>query len=319
MFKHELSNVDWSHVYDAIANNQDTNNCYSLFIDTFAQLFEKNFSIKTFKSPKANSPRNCWITKGLIKSCKRKSILYKKFKQNPNEANESIYIAYRNKLTTLLRKAEARYYSNQLNSFAGDLRQTWKLLNNILNKSNGISFIEAFTSDDGSVVTDQSQIVQHFNDYFVNIGNKLAGCISEALNDFKTHLRDSYIDSFVMHSTDPNEVIRIVYGFSNKCSYGADFIPVSIMKDCIVQIAEVLSHIINSSFSSGIFPNELKIAKVYPIFKSGSKNLFSNYRPISVLPSFSKIFEKIADNRLESYVKSKNIIKNNQYGFRSNH
>jgi hypothetical protein len=151
------------------------------------------------------------------------------------------------------------------------------------------------------------------------IENKLAGCIPEALNDFKTYLRDSYIDSFVMHSTDPNEVIRIVNGFSNKCSYGADFIPVSIMKDCIVQIAEVLSHIINFSFSSGIFPNELKIAKVCPIFKNGSKNLFSNYRPISVLPSFSKIFEKIAYNRLESYVKSKNIIKNNQYGFRSNH
>ncbi len=61
-----------------------------------------------------------------------------------------------------------------------------------------------------------------------------------------------------MHLTDPNEVIRIPNGFCSKCIYGADFIPVSIMKDCIVQFAEVLTNIIISSFSSGIFPNELK-------------------------------------------------------------
>lgn len=79
LFKRELVTVDWSHVYDDIALTADPNSCYSLFSDTFARIFENNFPLKSFKAPKANSPRNCWITKGLIKSCKRKSILYKKF------------------------------------------------------------------------------------------------------------------------------------------------------------------------------------------------------------------------------------------------
>ena len=89
-------------------------------------------------------------------------------------------------------------------------------------------------------------------------------------------MKGSYKDSFAMHFTNSNEVIEVVNGFSNKRSYGADSIPVSIMKDCIEPIAEVLSRIINSSFSSGCFPNELKIAQVCPVFKSGSKDSLSN-------------------------------------------
>ena len=91
------------------------------------------------------------------------------------------------------------------------------------------------------------------------------------------------------------------------------------MKECIVSIADVLSYIINLSFSCGQFPDELKIAKVCPVFKGGLKTSFINYRPISVLPSFSKNFEKIMYNRLESYIQSNNILINNQYGFRSAH
>ena len=85
-----------------------------------------------------------------------------------------MYTNYRNKLKTLLRKAEVSYYRNQLNSFAGDLRQTWKLLNNLLNK-NGINyFTDTITSEDGSIITDHCKIVEQFNDFFINIGDKLA-------------------------------------------------------------------------------------------------------------------------------------------------
>jgi hypothetical protein len=84
-------------------------------------------------------------------------------------------------------------------------------------------------------------------------------------------------------------------------------------------IAEPLSHLINKSFLTGSFPDCLKIAKVCPIFKSGDKHLFSNYRPISILPSFSKIYEKVVACRLLKFFESGNILVQNQYGFRKNH
>jgi hypothetical protein len=92
--------------------------------------------------------------------------------------------------------------------------------------------------------------------------------------------------------TNANEVREVVDGFSNKRSYGADSIPVSIMKACIEPVTEVLSQIINSSFSSGCFPNELKIAKVCPVFKSGSKLPSQIIGQFLCYPVFLKFLKK---------------------------
>ena len=97
---------------------------------------------------------------------------------------------------------------------------------------------------------------------------------------------------------------------------GCDGIPMSILKKVINCIKLPLLHIFNTSFISGIFPNELKISKVCPIFKHGSKTDLNNYRPISILPSLSKILEKILYIRLDNFFSDNNILSNSQYGFR---
>ena len=321
-FKRELFTIDWSPVYAETTNSGSgpaTASKYAIFSQIFSNVFERFFPVETLKIPNSNSPRKCWITKGLIKSCHRKSFLYKKFRKKPSKRNENKYIAYRNKLNTLLRVTERDYYRNKLNSFAGDLCQTWKLLNEILNKNKTIFSTDKFIKDDGTIVTNPCDIVECFNDFFVNVGDRLASDIPAATTNIKSYLRGSFVDSFVLRPTNPDEVVKITKAFSSKRSFGVDLLPVSVMKECIDPIADVLSHIINLSFSNGQFPDELKIAKVCPVFKGGSKSSFSNYRPISVLPSFSKVFEKIMYNRLESYIHSKNILINNQYGFRHMH
>ena len=79
-------------------------------------------------------------------------------------------------------------------------------------------------------------------------------------------------------------------------------------------------HVCNKSFDVGIFPNDMKIAKVIPLFKTGIRKECSNYKPVSILPQFSNILERlfIIYNRLISFVKSNNMIYNSQYGFREN-
>ena len=101
-------------------------------------------------------------------------------------------------------------------------------------------------------------------------------------------------------------------------SAGYDNIPMSIIKRSVYSISSPLTHIVNLSIIHGIFPNELKIARVVPIFKPGDKALFSNFRPISVLPCFSKILERIIYNRIINYLNDFNGLCDNQYGFRKN-
>ena len=76
--------------------------------------------------------------------------------------------------------------------------------------------------------------------------------------------------------------------------------------------------ICNMSLTSGIFPNNMKIAKVIPLYKANGKNEFTNYRPVSLLPQFSKILEKLFGIRLDSFIDRYNLLSSNQYGFRRN-
>ena len=172
--------------------------------------------------------------------------------------------------------------------------------------------------DRGIEISNPRDIVEHFNDYFVNIGTRLAEAIHSPSTDFTSYLDKTLktTDSFVLHPTDAWEIIRIVNGFAGKSSCGVDGLPVNLMKECIVHIAEPLSALINVSFCTGVVPDSLKIAKICPIYKGGGEHDFSNYRPISVLPSFSKIYEKAVYNRLSNYFNTKHFFIDNQYGFR---
>ena len=104
-------------------------------------------------------------------------------------------------------------------------------------------------------------------------------------------------------------------------SSGAYHISNKIIKLSNVIIASILTKLLNDSFRQGVYPNVLKIALVIPIHKSGSKNQFSNYRPVSILSSFSKIFKKCVYKQISSCLtkKKKKKLNPQHYGFRPNY
>jgi len=94
-----------------------------------------------------------------------------------------------------------------------------------------------------------------------------------------------------------------------------DGISPKLLKSTWIPIADHLSYIANLSFHTGIFPKDMKIAKVLPIYKANNNMNFQNYRPISLLPAFSKIIERIMYNRLYKYLKTNKLLTSSQYGF----
>ena len=91
----------------------------------------------------------------------------------------------------------------------------------------------------------------------------------------------------------------------------------SLIKNVITKIVKPFGYICNVFFQTGVFPSKMKIAKVVPLFKCGEKNVFTNYRPISLLPHFSKILEKLYNNRMDTFLKKYDILSPSQYSFRS--
>ena len=116
------------------------------------------------------------------------------------------------------------------------------------------------------------------------------------------------------------ELNNIVKSFNANKAPGHDNISIKIIHQSFQNIAQPLVTIINTSLSTSVFPESLNIARVIPVFKADDPTLFSNYRPISIFPAFSKLFEKvILYNRLIHFLNLHNILYSKQFGFRNNH
>ena len=125
-------------------------------------------------------------------------------------------------------------------------------------------------------------------------------------------------NSMFINPVSEDEVVNIIKSCKPKHSEDCGDINMYVLSKVTDQIVKPLVHIFNISFSSGIFPSEMKTAtKVIPVFKSGNRSDFSNYRPISLLSQFSKILEQLFNLRTEQFLISNEILSNCHYGFRS--
>ena len=139
-------------------------------------------------------------------------------------------------------------------------------------------------------MTDDETIANSFNDYFVNVGKSLAHNIVSNVDPLSYVERSNECITDIVITVD--DVKSIVSQLNNSAA-GHDDLPPSIMKQLCTEYCVPLTYIINLSITQGDFPEELKLAKVLPIYKNDDEQLIQNYRPISVLPFYSKIFEKV--------------------------
>ena len=299
-----ISNTNWN----SVLNNDDPEASYNEFLRIFLYHYEHCFPVR--KRSK-NSPRKDWCTQAIANSCKTKCKLYKKFVKNPTDENKRNYILFRNKLNSVIKVAKRKYYFNLFRD--SNIKDTWTCINSIMNKSSG-KVIPRNLNIDGHKVSNLDDICESLNNYFTDIGPNLASKITGNINDPLIYLSDPNCSSFFMSPTDVNEVSKCIFNL-NVSSPGFDGIHPKVVKSVALSISEPLSHIINLSFLKGIVPSKLKIARVVPVFKSGPHDVISNYRPISVLPCFSKIFEKLSFNRIYAFLVKHSILFKHQFGF----
>jgi hypothetical protein len=114
-----------------------------------------------------------------------------------------------------------------------------------------------------------------------------------------------------------SEVEKVAKGLKNKFSAGIDEIHDYVVKQCITLLKKPLANIYNASLESLIFPEQLKIAKVIPLYKKGDTSNVQNYRPIALLSVFSKLLEKLVNNRLMEFIEGKGVLTEAQRAFRT--
>lgn len=297
-------------------------------LNTLEENLEANFSVHKLYDSIIDSFTNCtynrtikiketkpWFNEQLYHLIKQRDhYFYRKRVYPNNEHIKNIYNKYNKLVKQHIRQAKRTYFENAF--YNQNHKNVWKAINfAIYNKSRDkINKIKALTKND-DLIDDPKEICEYINTFFVTIGQELANKIPKSDNEYLDKPNQS---SMFLRPTNENEIKTVISNLKSKKASGYDNISVSMIKKAQAKLATILKHLINKSFSTGTVPDASKTAKIIPIFKSGNKELVTNYRPISLLPILSKIIEKIMNIRLVDFLEKSSFLFQGQYGFRKN-
>ena len=218
-----------------------------------------------------------------------------------------------------IKASKTNYLKNYFLCNSNNIKKIWSGIRSIINISKVKADFIPTLNENGKVIDNPSAISNIFNNFFVNVGLNTGKDIPPGNCSPASFLKATYSESMFLSPVTPNEAEDFISQMDNNKSIGPFSIPVPLLKIVKTRIAPLLSSLINDSFLRGIVPNKLKLAKVTPVFKKGSRQDKDNYRPASVLSIFSKIFEKAMYKRLYSYLEYHSILHPLQFGFRWKH
>ena len=299
---------------------------FSEFTDIFKNALDETCKLEKPKVTKRTRHNNPWITDSIISAVEKKHELksnwVKSIKNKLPEGDPILrktFTDYRKVLNQIINSAKNSFNCNKVLENKHDRRKTWQIINELRGKTK--SSIKPSFIIDNKKITNRRVISNKFNEYFNSIASKLNDTLSDNIldsqfNSFEDFLAPSVSKSIYLEDCTPTEILDLISNLDNN---KASDIPIRVVKKSAHIIAPTLSEYFNLHMREGIFPEVLKSGKITPIFKKGSPEDMGNYRPVSTLPIFGKLFEKIIYSRIYSFAQSQGIINPNQFGFRRSH
>lgn len=311
-FKTLLVNEAWQAMY---SENTDTKR-FEAFFKIFLDHFDTAFPVLHQKAKPSKNKRP-WLTEHLVEEGRLLRDLYCMYKSS-NDVNLKIkYKLSKKRHLQNIENAKRNYNDNKILNSVNYSRAAWSVINNSVNVKNCSSKIPNEMRNESNVIfSNSNDIAEEFNHYFISSVDSLVAELDTSINDnYGAPNSKVNPNSIFLVPVTPNEVRNIISGFSSKRSAGYDDIPYFLIKEIAEYIIEPLAYLINISFETGHFPEQLKIAEVVPVFKKGNPDNFKNYRPIALLPAFSKVFEKLFLSRLQMFFKKFDLLSPQQFGY----
>ena len=280
-------------------------------ITTEASRFTIQYSSRRF------SPIQPWMTPGLLRSMNVRNRLLKEFLKCRSSENQNKYRKYRNTLRLMLRNAKKSYFRSQFEKNSHNPKRLWAdLLEGVQCKTRRSELPDKFEVE-GINVEDPILIADQFNEYYSQVAPTLDSSLGPSDKDPISYLRHVPVpDVMSFYPVTQNHLLNVVTALKD-VSAGLDGISTKLVKAIIPSILTQVTHMVNLCISKNVFPDVFKTGLITPVFKAGSRTSFANYRPISVLPVFSKIIETIMHEQLVSFISDNNILFDCQFGFRS--
>ena len=289
-----LENINWDIELDPHRNNLDTmtekfQRLLGENIDHFTPYRERTINHKKIRKEK-------WVTGALLISIQKGKKLYKKsISSQATDADRKRYHNYMLVLRKVKRFAKKKYYLDRCVDFRSNTRELWKTINQVIGKNNNKSTCIQELKTDNLMIMRQKDIANELGKFFSTVGENFAS---------KTHKSDKGLSNYLslilrnknsifLTATSTYDIGRLIDKLPNKKSSFYDQVDNILLKSIRNVIAVPLSKIFNESLSQGIFPTFMKLAEIVPLYKGKDCSEKSNYRPISLLLTSSKLLEKI--------------------------
>jgi Reverse transcriptase (RNA-dependent DNA polymerase) len=317
LFREALRNNNW----DLVTNSDSAQIAFNFFSDTFFSLYDIYFPLRSVKFNKNYHSIENWMSPGLLISRREKIRLFKLSAKVPSPRNIATFKNYRNIYNKLTKLAKKLYYEKQFLKFQSNLKKTWQLIYEVIKKSNSKNDPIQHIIVNNVSISDPRIMAESFNEFFSNVAVKIVNEIvpTDRPPDKIELNENSPLFSFSDDPLTSGEIIECFKSIQKKKTPDANGLSVDFISNFAMTLSNPLKHIFSLSFNTGIVPTQLKVAKVIPVFKGGDKSQMDNYRPISLLNTFSKVMEKIVHNRLSSFLNENNLLSESQYGFRKEH
>ena len=295
-FVQSVRNINWSEV----VNCHDPQECYTMFFKKISAVYEASFPLRKYETPYKNSKP--WITEGIKIAIKKKNDLWAKSKKYTSNHLKFQYNSYKEYLQEICRKAEKDYCDHLFQENKNDIVKSWKIMRSIINNKKKSNRNEIFHIENIDV-TDKQTIANKFNVFYVNIGPTLARNILPGKCEPINYIKNGSSNSIFIRPVKENEVVAILKEMKIS-SLGWDWTSPKRVKQTYRCFLEPFVHITNM---------------VLPLYKGGESKLLVNYRPVSVLPVFSKVLERLMYNRINKFIEENDVLYNLQFGFKKNH
>ena len=312
-FKQEVKQLKWFEIY----STNDVNEAVQLLTDKLTSTLDRFAPVKTIQIRRSYAP---WITPEVKAKMSERDKAQLKASATQRQDDWRPFKNLRNCVTTLIKRDKKAWETQQLDGFRNDASKLWRNVKGWMGWKNSGPPTQLFTG--GKIVTSPTGLASVMNDFFIQKVQRLLERLPESPTDPLENLArvmETRTCSFSFLPVHPNEVLQIVTSMKNSKSTGLDNVDTASIKLVINDILPALTHIVNLSLSTLVFPGAWKVAKVIPLLKKGDPLDPSNYRPVALLPILSKIMERVVFKQVVGYVENNGLLHPSHHGSRARH
>ena len=312
LFRNKITELNDSLMYNLSGNTVNANDKASHYFKAFGDIYNQCFPIKTKKvhNKTLNKP---WITNDLHKLIKKKNKLFGlKLKTKSTEVTQK-YNAFKKQLKRNLYIAKTEYFKSKLLDASSNMKKKWDAIRLIINRQKKCSNFCPIQSE--VLGTHYSTMAEKLTRKLPKLHNSDVPCSSAVKND---ESRNSNVFAFSKVTTE--QVYSEIIILNASKGPGPDDFDVKVLYMVADLIAPHFTHIFNCCIEEGIYPSNFKVSKYVALYKGNKLDPDDpiSYRPISILNSSNKVFERLLHNQLYTYLETNELLPSFQYGHRKN-